>query len=185
MGNASPSPDWEAVGQLYEELARIERRSPGCDHAQDLEGAITLLLDGRTSSTAARHRRHDAVRRARFLRQQADRKRAAAALRNAAPLLGIAAIVPSDVSLVEPTPVEPVTTVTPENIVCARETIGELGRPGRGAAGLAAPVLAGLLADQTPAAISGNLKVSRSTVDRCIAHLRTTTRGLLDEATAV
>jgi hypothetical protein len=180
MGDsAHPTPHWGPLGELYDELARVERRHPGSDQARDIEDAITLIIEGRTSSTDARHHRYDAVRRARFLRQQATRKRAAVLSRHASRLP-----VPRARQVNQDASTDPVGPITPEDIVCARAFVSELAYPGEGAARHSRGVLHGLLADQPAPIIAANLGISRSTVDRCIAHLRARARVVIGEAAA-
>ncbi|MHB1583064.1 MAG: hypothetical protein ACYCU7_09170 [Acidimicrobiales bacterium] len=185
MGAIAPYvPDWGIVGELQRQLAVVERTRPGSDRARDLEDAITLLLDGRTSSTAPRHRPHDAVRRARFLRRQAARKRPAAlarlALPRAHPLVPIEDGEPAGEGLAEQA-----YSITPEDVICARETVAELSRPdARATSAYAGAVLAGLLRDRAPGTIAADLGISRSTVDRCIAQLRLDVRGLVANGAA-
>jgi hypothetical protein len=174
MGEPTPpTPNWGVIGQLYDELAAIEQRRPGSPRARDVEDAITLLLDGRVTSSHPQHLRHDAVRRARFLRRQADRQRPVAMARLMLP--ASASAPPNDEEEGGDGLAEPYHHITPEAVVCARETVLECSRPAERGSGVhAAGVLTGLLADQTASSIAADLGISRSTVDRCIAGLRLT-----------
>ena len=184
MGDSTPpTPDWGVIGQLYDELAAIEERRPGSPRARDLEDAITLLLDGRITSSQPQHRRHDAVRRARFLRRQAARQRPVAMSRLMLP--ASASAPPTDEEEGGDRLVESYHQITPEAIVCARETARELGHPSdRGPGVFAAGVLAGLLADQPASSIAAAQGISRSTVDRCTIQLRLEVNRLLATAAA-
>jgi hypothetical protein len=180
----STVPDWAAIAQLYDRLASVERLRPGSPEAQDLEAAITLLIDGRVTSSASRHRLHDALRRARFLRVQADRKRGPANARLAA-----------RVEWSRPDgdafdghrseAAEPVDPLGPEEVVVALETARWLARPCPAGAGRHAErVLAGLLRQDDAATTAASIGVSRSTVVRCIALLRSEMRDQLESAAA-
>lgn len=179
MGASTPcAPDWDAMAELYHDLAIIERYRPGSEQARDVEDAISILLEGRISSTEPRHRGYDAVRRARFLRHQAARQRPIVLARLNLPE---AARSPRlDDGAFADRAGEPSHDITPEAVVCARETVWELSRPARRGPGVhAGVVLAGLLADQPVTVIAADLKISRATVDRCIAQLREHARLLL------
>lgn len=166
-------PDWDAVADLYEALAREESRRPGSPRAGDLEAAIDLLLAGRITSTKADFHGRDALRRARFLRGQAVQQRPAALARRGCATFARATVRAHGDDDAPDLP-EPFTTVTPEDIVCACDTArglaASVARHPRGSH--AATVLAGLLDDLTPDSISARLGVSRSSVDRCTRLLR-------------
>jgi DNA-directed RNA polymerase specialized sigma24 family protein len=177
------APDWATLADLYHRLARVERHAPGSTDARDLEAAIDLLLEGRLAGTPSTYRRHDAVRRARFLRRQADVKRAAAAARQRRPDV---VITTRPTTGDTETVTEPVDRTDPADVVCARETVRLLAT--RAHASTSTPhqpqVLAGLLADQPNRQIAIGLGVSRSTVDRAIAAVRQEARRLVAEAAA-
>ena len=183
MATLTPAPSWNAIAQLYSRLQQAERRCPGSTEARDLEGAITILVEGRMKTSDPRHQQHDAVRRARFLRLQADRKRAPAVARMAAAL-------PRAHRIAHPEPRqgdigEPVNTSTPEHVAVARDLVRTVGRRRSHGAGRHAPeVLVGLLAQEDASVTALAIGISRSTVDRCASILRSDMRQILESADA-
>lgn len=179
-----PPPDWEAVVELYRQLATAEKFQPGSPPAQDVEDSILILILGQTSSSDRQHARFDAVRRARFLRHQAARQRPAVLAKLTGPAV---APVPRVIDGDEPDEPggEPIEVTTPEDIICFQETVRELTRPVRsGSRRYAGQVLDGLLDGRPAADIAAQIGVSRSTVDRCIGQLRTDCTRLYTAARA-
>lgn len=174
-------PDWDVVGELYAELEIVEQVSPGSPRARDLEDAIDLLLDSRTGSRHPNFRRRDAVRRARFLREQAARKRLGAVARGSVPDQ-VAIVEPADDGHREANLIDRIDPLTPADVICARDTAHAIARAAsKGPQGHhVARVLARLLIESTPATIASELSVSRSTVDRTIRSIRVHAREVLD-----
>ena len=170
VAGPSAPPDWALLLELYDRLQVVENSSPGSRKARDLEDAITMVLDGRCASGLPSQRVHDSVRRARFLRQQASHQRPVA--------LGRAGLVklPTGPRPGTRRPVAasgPVYSTTPEDVVCARETVSELSRLSTHGLGQhAAGVLSRLLAGTSRATIAADLGVSPSSVDRCVGFMR-------------